>query len=180
MSHEEDLSDVQAVLRGEIERFEGIVARWERPLVNLAWRYVRDEAIAEDMAQEAFVRCFQKLRQWRVDAQFSTWLFALAINVYRSMLRKRRPPIDDDVALETLTRVHSEEGDLVEEERAEIVRRAVTYLPEIYRDAILVYHFQENDLRTTSRLLGLREGTLKARLHRGRKMLRERLERMLK
>lgn len=180
MSHEEDLSDVEAVLRGEIDRFEGIVERWERPLVNLAWRYVRNESIAEEMAQEAFVRCFRKLRQWRGDAAFSTWLFALAINVYRSMLRKRRPPIDDDAALEALTGADSIEQELVEAERDAIVRRTVTYLPEIYRDVILIYHFEEQDLRTTSRRLGLPEGTVKARLHRGRKMLKERMERILK
>ena len=98
MTSADDLSDVEAVLRGEIDRFEGIVARWERPLVNLAWRFVRNESIAEEMAQEAFVKCFRKLSQWRRDAEFSTWLFALAINTYRSLLRKRRPVIDDNVA----------------------------------------------------------------------------------
>jgi len=180
MTQNEDLSDVEAVLRGEIDRFEGIVARWEGPLVNLAWRYTRNEALAEEMAQEAFLHCFRKLRQWRRDAEFSTWLFALAINVYRSILRKRRPQIEEETALEVLAGACSTEAELLEDEQNEIVRRAVTYLPETYRDAIIIYHFDEMDLATTASRLGLPEGTVKARLHRGRKLLKERLEKVLK
>ena len=179
MSQEEDLADVDAVLRGEVDRFEGIVARWERPLVNLAWRFVRNRAIAEEMAQEAFVRCFRKLRQWRRDAKFSTWLMALALNHYRSMLRKRRPTIDDEVELGALVGADGDCSELEDAERDEIVRRAVTFLPAIYRDAVVVYHFEEKDVVSASEHLGVSEGTLKSRLHRGRKMLKERLERML-
>lgn len=179
MSRDDDLADVDAVLGGDLDRFEGIVARWERPLVNLAWRYTRDHAIAEEMAQEAFIQCFRKLSQWRRDADFSTWLFALAINVYRSILRKRRPPIDP-ANLAFLTAGGSSETGFFDEERDAMVRRAVTWLPEIYRDAIVIYHFEEEDLAVASRRLRIPEGTLKARLHRGRKLLKERLERILR
>lgn len=177
---ESDRRDVEAVLAGETDRFESIVARWEKPLVNLAWRFVRDRAIAEEMAQEAFLRCYRKLRLWKSNTEFSTWLFALAINVYRSTLRKKRLPIDDEVRLETLGRNGSIEADLLSEEKNEIVRRIVSHLPETYRDAIVIYYFEENDLTTTARRLGLPEGTVKARLHRGRKILEERLGRILK
>ncbi|MFP5285414.1 MAG: RNA polymerase sigma factor, partial [Thermoanaerobaculia bacterium] len=78
---------MDAVLRGDVERFSGIVARWEGPLLKLAWRFVHDRERAEEMAQEAFVQCFQRLRQWRREARFGTWLFSLALNVYRSRLR---------------------------------------------------------------------------------------------
>lgn len=180
MSCAEDLSDVEAVLRGQTQRFEGIVARWERPLVNLAWRYVRNEAIAEEMAQEAFLLCFRKLRQWRREAEFSTWLFALAINLYRSRSRRYRPKIVDDDQLELLATTDPTEKELLREERDAVVRRAVTHLPEIYRESMIMYYFEGQDLATAARRLGLPEGTVKARLFRGRKILRERLERILR
>ncbi|MDX1500911.1 MAG: sigma-70 family RNA polymerase sigma factor [Thermoanaerobaculia bacterium] len=179
MSHEGDRTDVEAVLGGEIDRFEGIVNRWQGPLVNLAWRYVRDRPLAEEMAQEAFVHCFRKLHQWRSEAEFSTWLFALALNVYRSFLRKRRPPTDDTVAADSLIRPSSTEAELFDSERRELIRRTVSYLPEIYRDAIVVYYFEDQDLATTAVRLGVPAGTVKARLHRGRELLRERLGRRL-
>ena len=83
-----DVADVARVLAGETEAFEGIVRRWQGPLVNMAWRYCRDRFRAEEMAQEAFVRAWRGLAQWRRESSFSTWLFALAANVYRSELKR--------------------------------------------------------------------------------------------
>ena len=83
-----DLADVARVLDGEVEAFEGIVRRWQGPLINMAWRYCRDRGRAEEMAQEAFLRAWRGLGQWRRESSFSTWLFALAANVYRSELKR--------------------------------------------------------------------------------------------
>jgi RNA polymerase sigma-70 factor (ECF subfamily) len=88
ISAEEDLADVNRVLAGEVEAFEGIVRRWQGPLVNMAWRYCRDRGRAEEMAQEAFLRAWRGLAGWRRESSFSTWLFALAANVFRSELQR--------------------------------------------------------------------------------------------
>ena len=88
MSASEDEVDAERVLAGDVSAFEGIVRRWQGPLVNLAYRFCRDRVRAEDMAQEAFLRVYRGLRQWRKDAAFSTWLFAVATNLYRSELRR--------------------------------------------------------------------------------------------
>ena len=90
---EADLADVERVLGGDVNAFEGIVRRWQGPLVNMAWRYCRDRGRAEEMAQEALVRAWRGLAQWRREGSFSTWLFALAANVFRSQL-KRFPTLD--------------------------------------------------------------------------------------
>ena len=90
---EADLADVERVLAGDVNAFEGIVRRWQGPLVNMAWRYCRDRGRAEEMAQEALVRAWRGLKQWRREGSFSTWLFALAANVFRSEL-KRFPTLD--------------------------------------------------------------------------------------
>jgi RNA polymerase sigma-70 factor (ECF subfamily) len=73
-----DRQDVHRVLAGDVDAFSGIVRRWQSPLVNLAYRFCRDRGQAEEMAQEAFLRAFQRLDQWREDAAFSTWLFAMS------------------------------------------------------------------------------------------------------
>ena len=88
MSANDDQADVERVLAGDISAFEGIVRRWQGPLVNLAYRFCHDRGRAEEMAQEAFLRAYRALAQWRKDAVFSTWLFALATNLYRSELRR--------------------------------------------------------------------------------------------
>lgn len=170
-----DEDDVLAVLGGDVERFDGIVRRWQRPLVNLAYRYVRDAARAEDLAQEAFLKCFRSLRQWRREAAFSTWLFSVAASVYRSKLRRFEPlreQLDADTPMHSMT----SDDRLIEDQRAAAVRRAVDALPLLYREPLLVFYFQEEDLAATARILRLREGTLKARLHRAREALRNVLE----
>src|ERR1700733_4583111 len=88
MSAADDQLAVERVLGGDISAFEEIVRRWQSPLVNLAYRFCHDRGRAEEMAQEAFLRAYRNLKQWRKEAAFSTWLFALATNFYRSELRR--------------------------------------------------------------------------------------------
>jgi RNA polymerase sigma-70 factor, ECF subfamily len=172
---DQDADDARRVLAGDVAAFDGIVRRWQGRLVNLAWRFCRDRAMAEDMAQDAFVRAFKALRTYRGDAAFSTWLTAVAMNSYRSAVRER-PPVayDFDPA-----RVRSVESDalagLEARDRASLVRRLVLALPARYREPMVLYYFQDMDLSETARVLGLPEGTVKARLHRGRDQLRRRL-----
>ena len=88
MSALDDQAAVERVLAGDISAFEELVHRWQAPLINLAYRFCHDRGRAEEMAQEAFLRAYRGLAQWRKDAAFSTSLFALATNFYRSELRR--------------------------------------------------------------------------------------------
>jgi RNA polymerase sigma-70 factor (ECF subfamily) len=172
VSAAEDQSDVERVLGGSSGAFEGIVRRWQRPLVNLAYQFCRDHSRAEDMAQEAFLRAFRSLASWRQEAVFSTWLFALATNLYRSEW-KRTPPAT--VSLEAVAEPgdsRSAEQGLAEEEMRQTLRRAVLTLPAKYRDALILFYFHEMDVAATAASLGIPEGTVKARLSRGREILR--------
>src|ERR1700761_4421037 len=98
MSAAEDELAVQKVLAGDTSAFEEIVFRWQGPLINLAYRFCRDRSRTEDMAQEAFLRAYRSLGQWRRESAFSTWLFALATNLYCSEMRRtpvKQVPLDE-------------------------------------------------------------------------------------
>jgi RNA polymerase sigma-70 factor (ECF subfamily) len=169
-----DLADVDRVLSGEIAAFEGIVRRWQGPLVNMAWRYSRDRGRAEEMAQEAFIRAWRGLANWRRESSFSTWLFALAANVYRSELKRfpaETQPLDD--APEPSCPA-SQQRELSAKLSGETVRRAVLALPARYREPVVLFYFHEMDVAAAARAMGLPEGTLKARLSRARALLRKR------
>ena len=171
--------EVQQVLTGDLAAFERIVQRWQGPLVNLAYRFCRDRGRAEDMAQEAFLRAYRGLRTWRGDSAFSTWLFALATNLYRSELR-RIPPRTfslDDV----IEPADPREADPLRlaENRDRAVRRALFTLPPKYREALTLFYFHEMDVAAAAQSLGLPEGTVKARLSRGRDLLRAKLPQFL-
>jgi len=165
---------VDRVLSGDMQAFAQIVQRWQGPLINLAWRYCRDRTRAEDMAQEAFLRVWRGLGQWRRESSFSTWLFSVAANVYRSELR-RIPSLQ--LSLETAAEpsvpfIH--DAALDASAREEAVRRTVLVLPDKYREPLILYYFHEMDLSAAAATLGLPEGTMKARLSRGRAILRQR------
>lgn len=174
----EDEADVTRVLAGDISAFEGIVRRWQGPLLNLAYRFCRDRGRAEDMAQEAFLRAYRALGQWRKDAAFSTWLFALATNLYRSELRRipvRTLPLENAAELRNPAAFDSglEEADLT---RA--VHRAVVALPSKYREVLILFYFHDMNVSAAAQSLNLPEGTVKARLSRGREILRGKLSRL--
>jgi RNA polymerase sigma-70 factor (ECF subfamily) len=170
----DDLADVERVLAGDVRAFEGIVRRWQGPLVNMAWRYCRDRSRAEELAQEAFFRAWKGLAQWRREGSFSTWLFALAANLFRSEL-KRIPTVN--VPMESAPEPSGpavQHSALQERSQQESVRRAVLALPLRYREPVVLFYFHEMDLAAAAQNLGMPEGTMKARLSRARALLRSR------
>lgn len=177
MDISEDRERVARILAGDIDAFSEVVERWQTPLVNLAFRYTRDEGLAEELAQDAFLKIYRNLGKWRGDAKFSTWLFAVAINVFRSWCRRRKLPTIPLGALD-LPAAGGDTAALVEErDLGERVREAVLALPPRYRDALILFYFHEMDVKRAAETLGVAEGTLKSHLHRGRKMLADRLPR---
>jgi RNA polymerase sigma-70 factor (ECF subfamily) len=179
VSAEEDAADVDRVLAGDVSAFEPIVRRWQKPLVNLAYRFCRDRGRAEDMAQDAFLRAYRSLATWRRDAAFSTWLFALATNLYRSEIRRLPPlmsPLDERV---TALDRRAAEPIVDEEHREQIVRSAVLALPAKYRDVLTLFYFHGMDVARSAASLGVPQGTIKARLSRGRDILRSKLPSLL-
>ena len=169
-----DAADVARFLAGDRSGFEAIVGRWQSRLVSLAWRFCRDRATAEDMAQEVFVKAFRSLASFRGDSAFSTWLISIAVNTFRSRLRAEGQPLLSLDPNRVFATAQGPSRDLEDRERDEHVRRAVLTLPERYRDAIVVFYFEEKDLGESARILGIPEGTLKARLHRARELLKRR------
>jgi RNA polymerase sigma-70 factor (ECF subfamily) len=174
-----DLEDARRVLAGDLDAFEGIVRRWQGPLVNMAYRFCRDRSRAEEWAQEAFLRAFRFLDRWRQESAFSTWLFSVAANTYRSQWRRTRPPelpLAEDMPL---AGVSNPAADAESGQRDDIIRRAVCSLPGKYSEVLVLFYFLEQDVAEVARVLGLPEGTVKARLYRGRAKLKGPLERAL-
>jgi len=173
----EDQSDVERTLSGELDAFEGIVRRWQKPLIHLAYRFSHDQTRSEDMAQEAFLRAYRSLSSWRIDSAFSTWLYAVALNCYRSEYRRKfREPVGLEDVAEPRDMRAADSG-LEKRSEEQQLHRTVQSLPPKYREAVILFYLQEMSLKDTADVLGIAEGTLKARLFRGREMLRKKLVR---
>jgi RNA polymerase sigma-70 factor, ECF subfamily len=175
----DDRQDAARVLAGDTGAFEGIVRRWQSPLINLAYRFCRDRGRAEEMAQEAFFRAFRNLASWRQESAFSTWLFALATNLYCSEVRRHPPvtmPFDE---VHEPTDPGAIDGGLEERNQSATIHKAVESLPPKYREVLTLYYFHEMDVPSTARSLQLPEGTVKAHLYRARNLLRDKLRLVL-
>lgn len=166
-----ELELVQRSLEGDLEAWGEIVRRYKEAVFGVAVAILRNRADAEDAAQEAFIRAYERLHHYDLSRRFSTWMLTVAANVAKNMLRKRRrpdpqPPLKygPDPA-ETVWR----------EEMQEAVRQAVWSLPESYRAPLVLRYWHDMDLADIAQVLGLRVGTVKTRLHRGRALVRARL-----
>ena len=159
-----DKADAARAAAGDAEAFARLVARWQDRMLGLAWRFCRDRTMAEDMAQDAFVRAFRALPRYRSEAAFGTWLTAIALNTYRTALRDRPPvPVVPLLASHAPASAAEQIHDLERRQQAELVRAQVLRLPDRYRTAMVLL-FSRN--KTWPRQRGssaFREGTLKGR-----------------
>ena len=178
MTEISDLELVQQTRAGEIEAFSELVRRHERVVFNLAFRFMRDNALAEDMAQEAFLKAYRLLNGFRGDCSFSTWLYRVTCSVCLTELnrRKRRGEVE-------LTPSHADEAATEPEETSdmpELVRRCVTKLPERYATIVSLYYLQEVPYEDIAETMKIPMGTLKTWMHRARLQLRKIVEKEIK
>ena len=182
---------IAAVLGGEIQLYHELIQPYERSVYVMALSYVKNEADAEDAAQETFVRAFRKLSSFRAESKFSTWLMSTTINEARTRLRRqalvRMEPLDQlpdenmsisPALLRDWREIPSEV--LEREEVRNLILRAVEQLPDIYRQVFLLRDVEELTVSETAETLNISVPSVKVRLHRARLMLQKQLAPQLK
>jgi len=183
---------IARILAGEKELFHELIRPYERMVYLTLFAIVKNEAEAEDGAQEAVIKAYRYLASFRGEAKFSTWLTTIAINEGRKRLRKSKGASEDSIE----EQAQSHEGDytpapltdwreipletLERKELREALRVAVAELPDIYRQVFTLRDLEELNIEETAQALGINPGTVKVRLHRARMMLQKRLVPFLK
>src|SRR6187399_186930 len=115
-----DLSLVRRVQRGHKGAFDVLVLKYQHKVVKLVMRYVRNPAEAEDIAQEAFIKAYRAIPQFRGDSAFYTWLYRIAINTAKNAIVSRdRSPIDFDLDLQNIEESNSMQARLADAETPE-------------------------------------------------------------
>lgn len=180
---ETDAQLVANALAGSQEAFRDLVVRFERPVYSLIARMVQDPALAEDLAQEAFVKAYRSLHTYDASRKLSSWLFKIAHNTAIDHLRKHTP---NTVSLEApqeeegrggLAAVLSDssvEDPAAAAERRDMARsmeRAISRLRPEYREAVVLFYIEGATYQEICEVTGLPLGTVKTNLHRARKEL---------
>jgi RNA polymerase sigma-70 factor, ECF subfamily len=189
----EALSDDALVdlARGRSEvAVRALTRRYNRRLFRIVRSILRDDAEAEDVVQETYVRAFTGLDLFRGDAAFGTWLTRIAMNEALGRLRRRRPTVDWESYGENRTTAqvinfpasaHSKDPEqtMAQGEVREILERAIDGLPAAFRTVFVARLIEDMSIEETADLFGLKPETVKTRLHRARALLREALDKQM-
>lgn len=169
---------------GDLDAFEALVSGYHRRLYRTLLVVCGNAEDAEDVMQTALLKAFQHLHTFEGASRFSTWLTRIAINEALQLRRRRRPTESlDETHPSALVRTgqvtrwaEGPEAQYSAAERRRLVGEAIATLPEHYRDAVVLRDMQGLTAAEAAAMLGIQVANLKTRLHRGRLMLRERLE----
>jgi RNA polymerase sigma-70 factor, ECF subfamily len=180
-----DLDLMLRVRQGDADSFDELLRRYRTPLVKYFCRMVRDEALAEDLAQEAFLRVYKARHRYRPDARFTTWLYRIATNLALNAIRdaKGRGRQDGngsadggETSFEFADPKATAEQQLIETDRGRMIREAIESLPENQRAAVILHKYQDVDYRQIAGILKVSESAVKSLLFRAYEALRARLE----
>ena len=177
---------ISAILAGDIQLYHELIHPYERSVYVMALSYMKNEADAEDVAQEAIVRAFRKLSSFRAESKFSTWLISITINEARTRLRRQvlvrmdsldQLPDEDKSLSPALLRDWREiPSEAIErDEVRKLIQQAVDQLPDIYREVFLLRDVEELSINEAAEALKISIPSVKVRLHRARLMLQKQL-----
>jgi RNA polymerase sigma-70 factor (ECF subfamily) len=176
------------VREGDDSGFSILIEKYRKQIVHFMFRMSRNQAVAEELAQEVFLRVYRSRQTYRAEAKFSTWLYRIATNLGVNHARDTKyertaqnvyldqadpeTGTTPDVADSTL----SVEQELVRSERMNAIRKHVMALPERQRSAVLMHKYQEMDYKEIGEVLKLSESATKSLLFRAYQTLRENLK----
>ncbi|HEY3367756.1 MAG TPA: sigma-70 family RNA polymerase sigma factor [Symbiobacteriaceae bacterium] len=177
---------VERAKRGDVEAFEQLISQYERKVYNIAYRLTGNHEDASDVAQEAYIRAYSSLPEFRGDSSFQTWLIRIVNNACLDELRKRRRQrvtsldepltvddgeVDRQLAVADPTDNPEQALERVEIQRA--VQESIDALDEEYRVVVVMRDIQGYSYNEIADALGINLGTVKSRLNRARNALKE-------
>jgi len=183
---QEEQRIIARILSGEDQLFHDLIRPYERTVYAMALSFMQEEADAEDVAQEAFLKAYRNLAKFRGEAKFGTWLVSITLNEARSRLRKAT-----NAPTQSLDTTPDEEGhvspallrdwreipseSLERRELKLLLQQAIATLPDIYREVLMLRDVEELDTAEAAQVLQISVAAVKVRLHRARLMLQKML-----
>jgi RNA polymerase sigma-70 factor (ECF subfamily) len=181
MDQWEDQKVISAVLDGDVDAYSILVTRYQKPIYNLMYRMTRSCEDASDLAQETFIRAFERLHRFREGGKFLPWLYTIGLNHSRNFLCQRSAhktsSLEDCDPGSGLDHPGQQEEIMCAQLDYQQLRAALCELPTDYREALILRYHEDVSLDEIAKALGVSLSGAKMRVHRGLKKLREILER---
>jgi RNA polymerase sigma-70 factor (ECF subfamily) len=185
------MTDAEIMLRvreGDDVGFNFLIEKYRKPIINFMYRMVHNQAVAEELAQEVFLRVYRSRQTYRAEAKFTTWLYRIATNLGVNHARDTKhersaqtiyldQPDPETGTTPDVADMHpGAEEEMVKDERMKAIRKHVMALPERQRTAVLMHKYQGLDYKEIGGVLRLSESATKSLLFRAYQTLRERLK----
>lgn len=156
----QDFDMVRAIQLGNIQLFSNIVKKYDKALLRVVGRYIRDRGLVEDVVQEAFFKAFQHLGKFEFRCSFKNWLYKIAINTARNKLRTLKVTENiDDIVIVELCQI---EGNMIVEEVKVLLRSLIDQLPEKQKQTLELRVFQDLSFKEVAQLMNCPYDTAKA------------------
>ncbi|MYL33671.1 sigma-70 family RNA polymerase sigma factor [Pontibacillus yanchengensis] len=163
---------------------EQLIKEYHQSITKLAYTYVKDQPLAEEVTQDVFLTCFHKIELFRNDSSIKTWLYRITINKCKDQLRKRKfidllmfqPDRNNQEVIET----HHPESIVTANYEYKALSESVLSLPTKFKEVIYMHYYEEMKIQEISQVLSIKINTVKTRLNRGRNMLKEKYEEAIK
>jgi len=193
-ANDSDLALVQRVQRGDVRAFDLLVSKYQRRVERLIGRFVRDTDLVQDLAQEAFIRAYRALPEFRGESAFYTWLYRIAVNTAKKqlMVLGRDPVItesalaerrerEDETSVPPLEQRDEEtpEAVLAGKEVARVVNEAIQALSEDLRQALVLREIEGLSYEEIAQVMNCPVGTVRSRIFRAREAIAQRLRPVL-
>ncbi|HUS31746.1 MAG TPA: sigma-70 family RNA polymerase sigma factor, partial [Kofleriaceae bacterium] len=167
-----DLTLIEASRRGDRDAFAEIIARYQRAVYAVAFAGVRDRALADDVAQDTFVIAWRRLSELRDASRLPAWLCGIARNRARELRRQTRREIASEMRDEIVHPTTPYDA-MSDAETERIIADALGKVPDVYREPLVLYYYEERSIDDVARSLGISPATTNKRLSRGRRFLAE-------
>ncbi|MFC2160119.1 RNA polymerase sigma factor [Acidobacteriota bacterium] len=167
---------------GDEEAFGVLVNKYKTKMYHLAYSLTQDAQVADDLAQEVFIKAYFALDRFKGKSEFGTWIYRIAVNHCRDFLRKKNRMVQiplENIIEKISTRedkIHPEEKEQEELKRRKVIHSGIQTLPDKYKVILSLRDIQDFSYNEIARILNISPGTVDSRLHRARKMLRTKLE----
>jgi RNA polymerase sigma-70 factor (ECF subfamily) len=181
---------VERVQQGDKQAFNALVLKYQQKVANLVGRYIRDPAEVLDVTQEAFIKAYRALPNFRGDSAFFTWLYRVAINTAKNHLaaQARRPPQDDIEAVNAeqmdigsvLKEQDTPENRLIQEDILKAIQAALSALPDELRTAIMLRELDGLSYEEIAQAMDCPVGTVRSRIFRAREAIDKQLKPLTK
>jgi RNA polymerase sigma-70 factor (ECF subfamily) len=171
-----EIAAIEALRRGDNSGYDYLVRKYMRRVVSLAWGLVRNAGDAEDLAQEAFVRAYEKIGRFRAGEPFGPWIFRIVTNLALDVLKHRRKFRDEELA-ESEPAARRDRADLpaLAGELSERIDAAIESLPEMQRIVARLFLVEQFEHVEIAAMTSLNEGTVRSHLSLARKKLQQQL-----